>query len=158
MALFLAFSLKKRRFFVLKVEVLSARNSGFRTKKRWFLKFIHIFVGIKNIYHADYQYLLYNTQNKRFCNRRTTRLQISAVCMLRTSFLLILFASIVGAWFITFLLSAESITRVICFSEIAERDKSRPYACRQITTISQIMEDTKPKEIFLVILIIWNTK
>ena len=92
MALFLAFSLKKRRFFVLKVEVLSARNSGFRTKKRWFLKFIHIFVGIKNIYHADYQYLLYNTQNKRFCHRRTTRLQISAVCMLRTAFLLILFA------------------------------------------------------------------
>ena len=97
MALFLAFSLKKRRFFVLKVEVLSARNSGFRTKKRWFLKLIHIFVGIKNIYHADYQYLLYDTQNKRFCHRRTTRLQISAVCMLRTAFLLILFASIVGA-------------------------------------------------------------
>ena len=99
MALFLAFSLKKRRFFVLKVEVLSARNSGFRTKKRWFLKLIHIFVGIKNIYHADYQYLLYNTQNKRFCHRRTTRLQISAVCMLRTAFLLILFASIVVTMF-----------------------------------------------------------
>ena len=37
---------------------------------------------------------------------------------------------------------------------LLKRDKSRPYACRQITTISQIMEDTKPKEIFLVILII----
>ena len=36
----------------------------------------------------------------------------------------------------------------------AERDKSRPYAVRQITTLSWIMENAKPKEIFLVILTI----
>ncbi|MGP1548146.1 MAG: hypothetical protein ACTTIF_04655, partial [Prevotella sp.] len=30
----------------------------------------------------------------------------------------------------TFRLSAESIARAICFSEIAERDKLRPFACR----------------------------
>lgn len=36
----------------------------------------------------------------------------------------------------------------------SERDKSRPYAVRQITTLSRIMENAKPKEIFLVILTI----
>ena len=35
----------------------------------------------------------------------------------------------VGGGFITFRLSAESIARVVCFSAISERDKSRPYAC-----------------------------
>ena len=62
----------------------------------------------------------------------------------------------VGAWFITFRLSAESIARIVCFSEIAERDKSRPYAYRQMPSPSLIVEDTKLKGIFLVTLTIWK--
>ena len=62
----------------------------------------------------------------------------------------------VGAWFITFRLSVESIAQTICFSEIAERDKSRSYAIQQISTISRLVEDTKSKGMLLVKLIIWN--
>ena len=80
-----------------KTTVSSARNVGFSVKKRQFLKLIPIFVGIKNTYCSDYQYLSSNAENKRFCHQTITRLQISAVCMLRIGVLLILFASIVVA-------------------------------------------------------------
>ena len=81
---------------MLKRAVLVARNIGIRLKKRRFLKLFFIFVGIKKVYHSDFQYLLRNVKNKRFSSTKTTRLQTSAICMLRTAFLLILFASIVG--------------------------------------------------------------
>ena len=49
-----------------KTTVSSARNVGFSVKKRQFLKLIPIFVGIKNTYCSDYQYLSSNAENKRF--------------------------------------------------------------------------------------------
>ena len=42
---------------MLKTMVLSARNGGFRIKKRRFLKLIHV---------LDYQQLWRNAKNKRF--------------------------------------------------------------------------------------------
>ena len=51
---------------MLKRAVLSARSGGFRLKKRRFLKLFFIFVGIKKVYHSDFQYLLRNVKNKRF--------------------------------------------------------------------------------------------
>ena len=51
---------------MLKTTVLSARNIGFSVKKWQFLKLIPIFVGIKNTYCSDYQYLSSNAKNKRF--------------------------------------------------------------------------------------------
>ena len=51
---------------MLKTSVSSARNVGMSLKKRRFLKLIPIFVGIKNTYHSDYQYLSRNAKNKRF--------------------------------------------------------------------------------------------
>ena len=51
---------------MLKATVLSARNVGFSLKKRRFLKLILVFVGIKNIYYAYYQYFICNAENKRF--------------------------------------------------------------------------------------------
>ena len=51
---------------MLKATVLSARNVGLRLKKRRFLKLILVFVGIKNIYYAYYQYFICNAENKRF--------------------------------------------------------------------------------------------
>ena len=49
-----------------KTAVSSARNGGINLKKRRFLKLIPIFVGIKNTYCSDYQYLSSNAENKRF--------------------------------------------------------------------------------------------
>ena len=51
---------------MLKRTVSSARNGGFRLKKRRFLKLIRIIVGVENVYCADYQRLLCNAKNKRF--------------------------------------------------------------------------------------------
>ena len=51
---------------MLKTTVSSARSSGFRLKKWWFLKLIRIVIGIKIFYLTDYQHLLYNAKNKRF--------------------------------------------------------------------------------------------
>ena len=51
---------------MLKRTVSSARNGGFRLKKRQFSKLIRIIVGIENVYCADYQQLLCNAKNKRF--------------------------------------------------------------------------------------------
>ena len=44
-----------------------------------------------------YQYFICNAGNKRFCHRTAIRRQISAVCVVRTGFLLNLFIYIVGA-------------------------------------------------------------
>ena len=49
-----------------KTAVSSLRSDGFSVKKRRFLKLIRIFVGIKNTYCSDYQYLSSNAENKRF--------------------------------------------------------------------------------------------
>ena len=49
-----------------KTAVSSPRSDGFSVKKRRFLKLIRIFVGIKKVYHLDFQSLSYNTKNKRF--------------------------------------------------------------------------------------------
>ena len=49
-----------------KTAVSSARSGAFRLKKRRFLKLILVFVGIKNIYYAYYQYFICNAENKRF--------------------------------------------------------------------------------------------
>ncbi len=51
---------------MLKRTVLAARSSGFSVKKRWFLKVIRIFVGIRKLYFTDYQHLLCNAENTRF--------------------------------------------------------------------------------------------
>ena len=51
---------------MLKTAVSSVRNGGFSFKKQRFLKLIHILIGIKKIYHVDFQPLSYNTKNKRF--------------------------------------------------------------------------------------------
>ena len=51
---------------MIKTAVSSARNVGIRLKKRRFLKLFFIFVGIKKVYHSDFQYLLRNVKNKRF--------------------------------------------------------------------------------------------
>ena len=51
---------------MLKTRVLSVRTVGFSLKKRQFLKLVSIFVGIKNVYYTDYQYIVSNTENKRF--------------------------------------------------------------------------------------------
>ena len=51
---------------MLKRAVLVARNIGIRLKKQRFLKLFFIFVGIKKVYHSDFQYLLRNVKNKRF--------------------------------------------------------------------------------------------
>ena len=79
---------------MLKTAVLAARNVGIKCKKRRFLKLILILIGIKQGYSANYQHLACNGKNKHFCQQTTTRLQISAVCMLRTAFLLILFITL----------------------------------------------------------------
>ena len=47
---------------------------------------------------------------------------------------------------------------IACFPWIAERDKSRPYACRQMPTLSRLVEDTKLKGMFLVTLTIFFLK
>ena len=51
---------------MLKTSVSSARNVGMSLKKRRFLKLIPIFVGIKNIYHSDYQHLSRNAKKQAF--------------------------------------------------------------------------------------------
>ena len=51
---------------MLKTRVPSVRIVGFSLKKRRFLKLVSIFVGIKNVYYTDYQYIVSNTENKRF--------------------------------------------------------------------------------------------
>ena len=51
---------------MLKTAVSSVKNGGFSFKKQRFLKLIHILIGIKKIYHVDFQSLSYNTKNKRF--------------------------------------------------------------------------------------------
>ena len=51
---------------MLKTRVPSVRTVGFSLKKRRFLKLVSIFVGIKNVYYTDYQYIVSNTENKRF--------------------------------------------------------------------------------------------
>ena len=51
---------------MLKRAVLAARNVGIRLKKRRFLKLTPIFIGIKIVYHSDYQHLSCNAKNKRF--------------------------------------------------------------------------------------------
>ena len=51
---------------MLKTAVLSARNGGFRSKNRCFLKLIRIFIFIKKIYYIDCQCLVFNAENKRF--------------------------------------------------------------------------------------------
>ena len=43
-----------------KTTVSSVRNVGFSVKKRQFLKLICVFVCIKFVYYADYQYLVCN--------------------------------------------------------------------------------------------------
>ena len=53
-------------FISQKAVVLDVKNGGFIGKKRWFLKLIHILIGIKKIYHIDFQSLSYNAKNKRF--------------------------------------------------------------------------------------------
>ena len=63
-----------------------------------------------------------------------------------------------GAGFITFRLTSETgnhteLTHNGLATE-AERDKSRPYACRKITPLSRLVEDTKLKGMFLVTLTI----
>jgi len=50
----------------LKTAFLAARSGSFNLKKRRFLKLIRIRVGIKIVYHTDYQYLSCNIKNKRF--------------------------------------------------------------------------------------------
>ena len=49
-----------------KTTVSSARSSGFRLKKRRFLKVIRIVIGTKIFYITDYQHLSCNAKNKRF--------------------------------------------------------------------------------------------
>ena len=51
---------------MLKTTVLSVRNVGMSLKNRRFLQLILVFVGIKNAYCSDYQYLSSNAKNKRF--------------------------------------------------------------------------------------------
>ena len=51
---------------MLKTRVPSVRTVDFSLKKRRFLKLVSIFVGIKNVYYTDYQYIVSNTENKRF--------------------------------------------------------------------------------------------
>ncbi len=66
---------------MLKATVLSARNVGFSLKKRRFLKLILVFVGIKNIYYAYYQYFICNAENKRFLlSNGNTPANISCMC------------------------------------------------------------------------------
>ena len=85
----------KGRFHRQETAVFESRNDG---SWKWFL-FLSASktptVLIISILHAM-------PKIRIFRNQTTTRRQISAVCMLRTAFLLILFAFIVGAWFITF--------------------------------------------------------
>ena len=78
---------------MMKRTVLSARSAGFSVKKRRFLKLIRVFVGTK-----AYIVLIINVfnvmpQNSVFRCRTTTRLQILAVFVVRTAFLLILFTA-----------------------------------------------------------------
>ena len=51
---------------MIKRTVSAARNVGIRLKNWRFLKLFLIFVSIKKAYHSDFQYLLRNTNNKRF--------------------------------------------------------------------------------------------
>ena len=53
---------------MLKRAVLESRNVGISLKKRRFLKLICVFIGIKTVYCSDYQHLLCNVKNKRFCH------------------------------------------------------------------------------------------
>jgi len=50
-------------------------------KKRRFLKLILVFVGIKNIYYAYYQYFICNAENKRFLlSNGNTPANIGCMC------------------------------------------------------------------------------
>ena len=80
-ASFRTFYLKKLWFFTLKTAVLSVRNGGFSLKKRRFLKLIFIFVGIKTVYHSDYQLLVCNAKNKRLSSTKDSVLSnIGCMC------------------------------------------------------------------------------
>ena len=66
---------------MLKTVVLSARNGSFSLKKQRFLKRIRIFVGIKKVYHTDYQRILCNDKNKCFSSHKDNALEnISCIC------------------------------------------------------------------------------
>ena len=82
---------------MLKTVVLSVRNGSFSLKKQRFLKRIPIFVGIKKVYHTDYQRILCNDKKQVFFVSKITRWKISAVFAVRTSILLNLFIYIVEA-------------------------------------------------------------
>ena len=85
----------KRWFYRQETTVLAPRNGG---SWNWFF-FLSAskksIILIINIFHVMPKISV-------FCHRTATRWQISALRAVRTVFLLSLFASIVGAWFITF--------------------------------------------------------
>ena len=80
---------------MIKRTVSVARNVGIRLKNWRFLKLFLFFVSIEKAYHSDFQRLLSNTKNKRF-SQTNDYLPANISCMLRTAFLLILFAYIEG--------------------------------------------------------------
>ena len=75
------FRRKKRQFFMLKTRVPSARIVGFSLKKRWFLKLVSIFIGIKIVYYTDYQCLSCNVKNRCFSSTNDNTLtNIGCMC------------------------------------------------------------------------------
>ena len=118
----------KGRFHRQETAVFESRNDG---SWKWFL-----FLSASKIPTVLIISILHAMPKIRiFRNQTTTRRQISAVCMLRTAFLLILFAFIVGAWFITFhpvrWAYFVPLERLFVFPKgRLKRDKSRPYGWR----------------------------
>ena len=103
----------KGRFYSQEMAVLASKNGG---SWKWFLflsaskTFISLIINVFCVM----------PQNSVFRQRITMRWQISAVRAVRIAFLLNLFASVVGAWFITLkpsmLVLFHSSGAIICFN------------------------------------------
>ena len=125
--------------------ILSTRNDGFSAKKWRFLKLILLFVGIIKIYNAYFQHFICDAENKRFSSSKDNALEnIRCICGQNRHFVEFIHWHPLysKSLFITSLLGNKSVTyahaervcrlllgrlRMLCE---AERDKSRPYACR----------------------------
>ena len=132
----------KGRFYSQEMAVLASKNGG---SWKWFLflsapkTFISL---ITNVFCVI-------LQNSVFRQRITMRWQISAVRAIRIAFLLNLFASIVGAWFITLKPVTLGLFRssgaIICFHGVRlKRDKSRPYVWRDCFPYAAERDESRP--------------
>ena len=116
---------------MLKRAVLAARSGSFRLKKRRFLKLPPIFIGIKIVYHSDYQHLSCNAKNKRFLSSKDN-VPANIGCMHGQNSPFVKFIRIYQRGVIYRILPWQSRHNAyrIVFGRLSERQKSRIYGLR----------------------------